>query len=70
MHASVEAGTDSETAVRKIKQMLAERFAIAHATVEIEYGACGDDHGHKHGHAQAHEHDEPRAPKQAACQDS
>jgi len=65
LHASVEAGTDSETAVRKIKQMLAEHFAIAHATVEIEYGACGDDHDH----AREHEHEEAPSAK-AACQDT
>ena len=64
MHASVEAGTDSETAVRKIKQMLAERFAIAHATVEVEYGACGDDHDH------AHNEEEARGAKQAVCGDA
>jgi cobalt-zinc-cadmium efflux system protein len=64
LHASIEAGTDSETAVRKIKQMLAEHFAIAHATVEIEYGACGDEHGHKH------EHEEAPGAKQAACGDA
>ena len=64
MHASVEAGTDSETAVRKIKQMLAERFAIAHATVEVEYGACGDDHDH------AHNEEKARGAKQAVCGDA
>ncbi|HEY7673313.1 MAG TPA: cation diffusion facilitator family transporter [Gammaproteobacteria bacterium] len=64
MHASVEAGTNSEMAVRKIKQLLAEHFAIAHATVEIEYGACGDDHENRHADEEAH------AAKQAACQDS
>ena len=64
MHASVEAGTDSETAVRKIKQMLAERFAIAHATVEVEYGACGDDLDH------AHNEEKARGAKQAVCGDA
>jgi cobalt-zinc-cadmium efflux system protein len=64
LHASIEAGTDSEIAVRKIKQMLAEHFAIAHATVEIEYGACGDEHEH------AHEKEDARGAKQAVCQDS
>jgi hypothetical protein len=29
--------------------MLAEHFQITHATIEIEYGACGDDHEHPHG---------------------
>jgi cobalt-zinc-cadmium efflux system protein len=64
LHASIEAGTDSQTAVRKIKELLAEHFAIAHATVEIEYGACGDDHDH------AHNEEEARGAKQAACGDA
>jgi cobalt-zinc-cadmium efflux system protein len=48
LHANVTASTDSTTAVREIKLMLAEHFKITHATVEIEYGACVDDaHAHK-----------------------
>jgi len=42
MHADIAPGTDSIAAVREIKDVLAERFAIAHATIEIECGACGD----------------------------
>jgi cobalt-zinc-cadmium efflux system protein len=44
LHASVEQDTDFVRAVREIKRMLAEHFAIRHATVEIEFDACGDDH--------------------------
>lgn len=48
LHANVTASTDSTTAVREIKLMLAEHFKITHATVEIEYGACVDDaHAHR-----------------------
>ena len=43
LHASVANDTDSALAVREIKRMLAQHFRITHATVEIEYGACGDD---------------------------
>src|SRR5690606_1827158 len=43
LHASIEAAKDSGTAVREIKRVLAERFAIAHATIEIEYGTCVDE---------------------------
>jgi cobalt-zinc-cadmium efflux system protein len=43
LHASVANDTDSAVAVREIKRMLAQHFRITHATVEIEYGACGDD---------------------------
>ncbi len=43
LHANVATNTDSAIAVREIKRMLAQHFRITHATVEIEYGACGDD---------------------------
>jgi len=43
LHANVSESTKSSDAVRDIKRMLAEHFKITHATVEIEYGACGDD---------------------------
>jgi cobalt-zinc-cadmium efflux system protein len=43
LHASIAASTDSAVAVREIKRQLALHFRITHATVEIEYDACGDD---------------------------
>jgi cobalt-zinc-cadmium efflux system protein len=43
LHACVVVGTDSGTAVREIKRRLAQQFRITHATVEIEYDACGDE---------------------------
>ena len=46
LHASVVESTDSAFAVREIKRALAEQFRITHATVEIEYGACGDADAH------------------------
>lgn len=49
LHADVEPGTDTMAAVREIKRMLANHFNISHATVEVEYGACVDDSGHRHG---------------------
>ena len=42
LHASIAATTDSAVAVREIKRLLAAEFRITHATVEIEYDACGD----------------------------
>ena len=42
LHASIATGTDSAAAVREIKRLLAAEFRITHATVEIEYDACGD----------------------------
>jgi len=45
LHASIAVGTDSAAAVREIKRTLAQQFEITHATVEIEYDACGDDPG-------------------------
>jgi cobalt-zinc-cadmium efflux system protein len=43
LHACVTENTDATVAVREIKRRLAEDFRISHATIEIEYGACGDD---------------------------
>ena len=43
LHACVTENTDATVAVREIKRRLAEDFRITHATIEIEYGACGDD---------------------------
>jgi cobalt-zinc-cadmium efflux system protein len=43
LHASIATGTDSAHAVREIKRLLAQDFRITHATVEIEYDACGDE---------------------------
>jgi cobalt-zinc-cadmium efflux system protein len=42
LHASIAASTDSAAAVREIKRVLAAQFRITHATIEIEYDACGD----------------------------
>jgi cobalt-zinc-cadmium efflux system protein len=46
LHADIEPGTDSLAAVRDIKRVLAEKFEIAHATVEIECGTCVDETRH------------------------
>jgi len=55
LHADVEPGTDAIQAVREIKHLLAHRFDISHATVEVECGSCGDDHDdHHHGAGAAH----------------
>ena len=43
LHAKLAASTDSAVAVREIKRELAQHFRITHATIEIEYDACGDD---------------------------
>jgi cobalt-zinc-cadmium efflux system protein len=43
LHASIAASTDSVVAVREIKRQLALHFRVTHATIEIEYDACGDD---------------------------
>jgi cobalt-zinc-cadmium efflux system protein len=48
LHASIAVGTDSAAAVREIKRTLAKQFEITHATIEIEYDACGDDPGRPH----------------------
>ncbi len=43
LHASIAADTDSAVAVREIKRELAQHFRVTHATIEIEYDACGDE---------------------------
>jgi cobalt-zinc-cadmium efflux system protein len=45
LHANVTPATSAAVAVREIKAMLAQHFRIEHATIEIEYGDCVDDHG-------------------------
>jgi len=60
LHADIEPGTDSIRAVREIKQRLAEHFDIAHATIEVEYGACVDETQAGHG-------DAPHRHRGAAC---
>jgi len=42
LHARVTPGTDPAAAAQAIKQRLADRFGVGHATVEIEYGPCAD----------------------------
>ena len=42
LHASIAASMDSAVAVREIKRLLATEFRITHATIEIEFDACGD----------------------------
>jgi cobalt-zinc-cadmium efflux system protein len=61
LHARIAEGIDPTATVRAVKQALAERFDIDHATVEIESGPCADgrhdcngsaDHDHAgHDHA-------------------
>ena len=64
LHACIAEGGDGPAAVRAVKSVLAEKFSINHATVEIEYGHCSDhardcghDHAHDHRHDNAHDRD-------------
>jgi cobalt-zinc-cadmium efflux system protein len=54
LHARVTGEQSPERLVTQIKARLSERFHVAHATVEIEFETCSDDHapgGHAHaGH--------------------
>jgi cobalt-zinc-cadmium efflux system protein len=43
LHARMAAGQAPGRAVAAIKRRLAERFNIAHATVEVEFDACADE---------------------------
>jgi len=49
LHACLNDGADAFGAVTAIKQRLASRHGIGHATVEVEYGACADG-GAAHRH--------------------
>jgi cobalt-zinc-cadmium efflux system protein len=51
LHACLDEGADSHTAVSAIKQRLAASHGISHATVEPEYGHCADADDHDHDHA-------------------
>jgi cobalt-zinc-cadmium efflux system protein len=42
LHARLEQNTDSDAATAQIQRRLAERFGIAHATVQIERETCAD----------------------------
>lgn len=70
LHARIADGADAPAATRKIKAVLAEKFGLTHATVEIEYGECSDggpdcEHDHAHDtageHEHAHDHEHPHA---------
>jgi cobalt-zinc-cadmium efflux system protein len=56
LHARLENCADADAAIAEIKSRLTSQFGIAHATVQIEQGACPDhaeDHAHSgepHGH--------------------
>lgn len=43
MHAEVQIGIDQPRVLRDIKRTLNEKFGIAHATIEFEFGQCADD---------------------------
>lgn len=49
LHACLDDGADANAAVRAVKERLAQKFSITHATVEPEYGKCADaDAAHQH----------------------
>lgn len=43
LHAQVGEAADTQATLKRIKQVLAERYGIAHSTIQIERGDCGDD---------------------------
>ena len=53
LHARIEDGTDQEMVLRQIKCVLAERFAIGHATIQLERETCPDTPPGHPGHAGA-----------------
>ena len=48
LHACAEEGVDAGRIVRDVKQRLASRHGIDHATIEVEYGLCADAGSHSH----------------------
>jgi cobalt-zinc-cadmium efflux system protein len=46
MHVRVDgSATHPDRIVAEVKRRLKEKFGVAHATIEVEYGACADDAG-------------------------
>jgi cobalt-zinc-cadmium efflux system protein len=67
LHARVRDGADADAALRTMRHVLKEQFAIDHATVQIERSACvGEDCGgaaqeewaEPHEHDHDHDHDQ------------
>ena len=56
LHACIRPGVDADVAVRAIKGRLRQRFAIDHATVEIERDECADGAAGKHHQVRARAH--------------
>lgn len=50
LHALLERSADPARTIGAIKRRLADRFSIAHATIEIELDDCADDHRHRQVH--------------------
>lgn len=48
LHAELAPDADAAGVIADIKALLKERFGIHHATVEVEFGACADDHEAAH----------------------
>lgn len=47
LHARLAAGTDAQAALDAIHRLVAERFGVDHATVQIEWGDCPDGEGRR-----------------------
>lgn len=50
LHARVCLGADDQAALQAIQHRLRERYAIDHATVQIEADTCADEHAQSHHH--------------------
>ncbi|MFO1068118.1 MAG: cation diffusion facilitator family transporter [Geminicoccaceae bacterium] len=51
LHATLIEGHDHDEVLRQLRLTLAERWDLHHATIQLERGACADQHGHAHAHA-------------------
>lgn len=45
-HVVLQAGADADQVRQTLAEMLARRFDVDHATLQIESSPCGDDHAH------------------------
>ena len=42
LHAAIKPGADHDALLRRLQRVLAERFGIDHATIQVERGGCAD----------------------------
>lgn len=59
LHANIAEGADHDAVLHRLKDVLAERFGLSHATIQIERAACADERPRQSTAYQAHLGSEP-----------